>query len=51
MSASNQVASSADGSAAFLERYRFGGKAPPQDRSIKTAGRGAALTDKFGNLI
>ena len=51
MSAANSVASTSDGSAAFLERYRHGGKVQPQDRSIKTAGRGAALTDKYGNLI
>ena len=51
MAASNSVASTTDGSAAFLQRYRHGGKAEPKDRAIKTAGRGAALTDKFGNLI
>ena len=51
MSAANNVASTHDSSAAFLERYRSGGKAQPQDRSIMTAGRGAPLTDKNGNLI
>jgi hypothetical protein len=50
MNASNNVATTADGSAAFLERYRHGGKVEPKDRAIKNTG-GGALTDKYGNLI
>ena len=50
MSAATQVATDKDGSAAFLARYRCGGKAQPQDRTIQNKG-GAALTDKYGNLI
>ena len=50
MNNSNNLATTTDGSAAFLERYRHGGKVEPKDRAIKNAG-GGALTDKYGNLI
>ena len=50
MNNSNNLATDTDGSAAFLARYRHGGKVEPKDRAIKNAG-GGALTDKYGNLI
>ena len=59
VSASDQMgANSKDGAGAFLERYRGGGAAKANIGAGAVAGRagggaarGAALTDKYGNLI
>lgn len=58
LEASNMLASSSDGSAAFLERYRCGSQATGAASMSaaaaavqRPAGKGAALTDKNGNLI
>ena len=56
LQAADRLASGNDGSAAFLERYRAGmaGAAQPTSAAAAKpygASKGAAMTDKHGNLI